>query len=779
MGKKVMRAASFLLSLILLLGLLPGVSLAVGVVASGTLPGGLKWSYTNDRALKFTGTGPIPDYEDEVLPWQEYTEEITSVSFGSGVERIGSYALFFCVSLESVSIPSCVKEIGEYAFYGCSSLTSLTLANGVESIGRLAFCECGSLTAVTIPESVRDLAGSAFSDCGKLKSVSVESGNAWYSSVDGVLFNKARTRLLLYPCGKSGAGYAVPAGVIEIGDHAFDNCRLTAVTLPDSLRSIGYSAFFASDLSSITIPAGVTSIGEYAFCNCTGLSAVNVASGSAGFVSLSGVLYTKDKKKLIHYPVAKSGTGYTVAAGTQVIGTAAFADNPRLKTVTLPDSLLRIEEDAFRGCPCLTTVNFPAKLTAIGGAAFSSCERLTEAILPVGLKTLDYSAFSYCTSLKSVVIPATVTTLGEEAFLGCDSLQYLDILCGVTKLPDSLCFACGALKAVSIPASVRRVEAYAFSGCPALTDVYFGGSSAQWASVAIELGDDPQLMDAAVHEKTGVVPVTVKSVKSSVTTANVGSSIQWTAAAGGTEPLEYCFYLYKDGSLLQRGSYSASETFRFTPAEAGSYQVRAYAKSLGGATGSRMSAGVTVTAVNPGAIATLTAAASAGKITVKWSASANAASYVVQRRLKDAATWTTLSGSCSGTTYEDTTAVAGTVYQYRVRGRSGSLFGPFKVSGVVRAQAGSAAPGAISSVTASAAPGKTTVTWTRSANAAAYIIQRRVKDSDTWTTLKSNVTGLSFEDTTGIPGTVYQYRVRGRNGTVCGPFKVSSVVRAK
>ncbi len=87
-------------------------------------------------------------------------------------------------------------------------------------------------------------------------------------------------------------------------------------------------------------------------------------------------------------------------------------------------------------------------------------------------------------------------------------------------------------------------------------------------------------------------------------------------------------------------------------------------------------------------------------------------------------------------------------------------------------------PGAIATVTATASAGKTSVSWTTSENATAYIIQRRVKDGDTWTTLKSNVTGLSYEDTTGVAGTVYQYRVRGRNGTKYGPFKVSSVVRA-
>ncbi len=182
----------------------------------------------------------------------------------------------------------------------------------------------------------------------------------------------------------------------------------------------------------------------------------------------------------------------------------------------------------------------------------------------------------------------------------------------------------------------------------------------------------------------------------------------------------------------------------------------------------------------PGAISSVTTSAAAGKTTVSWTASSGAKAYIVQRRVKDSSTWTTLNSNVSVLSFVDTTGVGGTVYQYRVRGRDGTNYGPFKVSSVVRAIAGSssATPGAISSVTVNAVAGKTTVSWAASSGAKTYIVQRRVKDGDTWTTLNSNVSDLSFDDTTGVGGTVYQYRVRGRNGTSYGPFKVSSVVRA-
>ena len=181
---------------------------------------------------------------------------------------------------------------------------------------------------------------------------------------------------------------------------------------------------------------------------------------------------------------------------------------------------------------------------------------------------------------------------------------------------------------------------------------------------------------------------------------------------------------------------------------------------------------------NIGAIKTVTATAAAGKTTVRWSASENAELYILQRRIKDETAWATLNSKITGMAYEDTTGVGGTVYQYRVRGRRGTDYGDFQFSSVVRAIASTSTPSAISSATATAYPGKIIVAWSKSNNAAAYILQRRIKDDTTWKTLKSNITALYFEDTTGEAGTVYQYRVRGRNGTTYGLFKLTSVVRA-
>ena len=149
-----------------------------------------------------------------------------------------------CISLTSVTIPDSVTSIGSYAFYNCSSLTSVTIPDSVTSIGDLAFRNCSGLTSVTIPDSVTSIGNFAFYLCSSLTSIEVVEGNSEYTSQDGVLFNKNKTTLIVYPGGKQSGHYSIPGSVISIGGYAFYDCSsLTSVTIPDSVTSIGDLAF--------------------------------------------------------------------------------------------------------------------------------------------------------------------------------------------------------------------------------------------------------------------------------------------------------------------------------------------------------------------------------------------------------------------------------------------------------------------------------------------------------------------------------------------------------
>ncbi len=173
-----------------------------------------------------------------------------------------------------------VTSIGTYAFYHCTSLTSVTIPNSVTSIGSYAFAGCTSLTLVTIGDGVNSIATFAFDGCTSLTSFTVDSNNQTYHSIDGVIYSKDGSTIVMYPGGRSGS-YSIIEGTTNMGNSVFVRCTgLTSITIPSSVTSIGSYAFAGcTSLTSITIPSSVTSIGEEAFSRCGNLTSVSIGNG--------------------------------------------------------------------------------------------------------------------------------------------------------------------------------------------------------------------------------------------------------------------------------------------------------------------------------------------------------------------------------------------------------------------------------------------------------------------------------------------------------------------
>jgi hypothetical protein len=220
---------------------------------------------------------------------------LTNLTMAEGVTNIGENAFALCSSLASVMIRRSVISIGEDAFAQCSSLASVTMASGVTSIGVGAFTDCASLTGITIPSTVTNIGLEAFLDCSSLSAFTVAPENSFYSSTNGVLFDKNQTTLIACPCAISGS-YAIPGGVTSIETYAFFGCTgLTNVTIPGSVTNIEDDAFnICPTLTSVFFAGNPPVLGSGVFLSDNDVRVYylpGTTGWSSSFYGLAAVLW--------------------------------------------------------------------------------------------------------------------------------------------------------------------------------------------------------------------------------------------------------------------------------------------------------------------------------------------------------------------------------------------------------------------------------------------------------------------------------------------------------
>lgn len=431
-------------------------------------------------------------------------------------------------NFEYVIINDSVKIIKYKGYAETAVIPSVIEGKPVTEIGLYAFDNNKYIVTVKIPASVTKIGVDPFAACSSLKEITVDSLNSNYSSVDGVLFNKDRTTLITFPEAKdtgltpgyaSGLGvYTIPSTVnkidmyafagnkllksvyfvsaqSDIGDYAFSGCTsLSSLTL-NGVKSIGVNAFKGcTSLISVSLPATLTSIGYYAFSGCTVLTGFTVDSNNNSFISTDGIIYNKNKTKLILCSESKAGDILICNTVTE-IGCQAFMNCKKITSITLSPILTKIGPSAFHGCSLIKKIVIPDTVTEIGEFAFEKCTSLSDITLSKSLKELDFGLFTdcraivsitiptsvtyisrycfyYCTGLKNLVVPDSVTLIGRFAFYGCSGLESVSFGTGLTEIGMYGFTGCKKLTSAELPAKFSILGKYAFSSCSALTSIY-------------------------------------------------------------------------------------------------------------------------------------------------------------------------------------------------------------------------------------------------------------------------------------------------------------------
>ena len=306
----------------------------------------------------------------------------------------------------------------------------------------------------------------SFNDCVSLESFIVDKDNNYFSSVDGVLYNKDKTTLIR--CPQTKKSISVIDSVTKIDEGACYGCEsLENILLPDKLTEIGKDAFNnCQSLEEIHIPESVTEVGHRAFFGTAWLDNYPDDLVIVG----DGVLYKcrDDAEGEI-----------TIPKTVKKIVDEAFYRCTALESITIPDSVTKIGFGAFSGCSALKSLIIPDSVTTLDyelteDGILTDCTSLVSVTIGNSVTTIPPCTFGNCTSLKNVTLGNSVGEIKEIAFYDCTSLESITLPNSVTSIGTSSFEDCTSLKSVYIPDSVTLIEEEAFYGCTSLANVIGG-----------------------------------------------------------------------------------------------------------------------------------------------------------------------------------------------------------------------------------------------------------------------------------------------------------------
>lgn len=392
--------------------------------------------------------------------------KVKEVVVNNGITNIYGGCFRDYKNLKKVTIPNSVTVIGAKAFSGCKNLKTVVMSKNVQQYNNYVFENCSSLKSVPSLKNVKKIGMGIFKNCSSITKVDFPNS---YSNVPYEMF---------YGC-KNLTNVTLSEKVNEIGDYSFAKCtKLKNVNFLKNITSIGGNAFRGcSSIEKVTLNDNAkiyTENGTYSenvFSGCSKLKDIVVSKNNKYYTSVDGLIYSKDKKTLVQYPLGNTRTTFTIPDFVTKIVVSAFRGSKNIKKLVIPGNVTNVSEKAFANCSNLETVTLPDNFKEISNYVFSGCSKLKSINFPTTLKNIGYNAFYNCASLCEINLNNGLKDIGERAFKSCKGLTSVTIPNSVTKLRDSAFQNCTKLKNVKLSDNTNSIYYYAFSNCVSLTDI--------------------------------------------------------------------------------------------------------------------------------------------------------------------------------------------------------------------------------------------------------------------------------------------------------------------
>ena len=422
-------------------------------------------------------------------------ENLSEVKLPEGLKEI-RYGTFESTAIKRIEIPDSVEKIGERAFWYCRNLSKVKFSKSLKEIGNEAF-EYTALKRIDIPDSVKKIGYKAFLGC--VSSFKVSGKNKYYSSKDGVLYNKKQDKIIAYPYYKPDPEFTVDKKVRTIVEYAFyGNKKLSKVTFKKGLKTIENYAFSGSGIKKLRLPASLKKIGEFTFSSCEKLKSVYIPT-SVTSIEWCAFAYDKSLTKIDFKGNPKLVTGTDVFGGCHSLKKVSIPQTNGscgrlfdscfgLKTVIISDKIKKFDAQMFTDCRKFASFKVSGKnkyFSSKDGVLYNkkqdkiiACPTGKSGTFTVNKKVRGIGAYAFLGSkkLSKVTFKKGVKTIGECAFCG-SGIKKLRLPSSLKKIGKEAFSSCEKLKSVYIPTSVTSIGSYAFYVDESLTKLDFKGNS--------------------------------------------------------------------------------------------------------------------------------------------------------------------------------------------------------------------------------------------------------------------------------------------------------------